>query len=904
MRIHFFIRFHTNPGESLGISGNVCSLGNNDPSKAAPLSYFDNNGWHGTFEVDAAEAVHIKYKYILRINGHADIQEGGNDRVIDISKKGLHTIRVCDIWNNPAEYENVFYTAPFKNVLLKENITAVKKKSPRFFTHIFKIKAPLLKKHEAVCIAGSGVALQEWSIVEPLLLSRDDNWWSIKMDLAGEHLPMEYKYGIYDIKKKSFSGFEKGANRMLYPGTGEEQLTILQDGFLQVANNTWRGAGVAIPVFSLRTKNGFGVGEFADIALLADWAAETGLKVIQILPVNDTTATNSWKDSYPYAAISAFALHPIYINLEKVAGKKFADILKPLKKKQKELNDRETLDYEEVMRTKIAVMKVLFAAQKEELFKDEGFRDFFDKSKHWLVPYAAFCYLRDENRTSDSSQWKLYSTYDQASIEKYVSPRSKHYNDIATHYFIQYHLHLQLREASDYAHKKGVILKGDIPIGIYRYSCDAWVNPASYKMSEQAGAPPDAFAVKGQNWGFPTYNWRQMEQEGYLWWRQRFEQMSYYFDAFRIDHILGFFRIWSIPIHAVEGIMGHFEPSIPVYTGEFEERRIWFDLKRYTEPYIDGQFLNDLFGEDLVFVQQEFLDSNGDDRYALKEAFNTQRKVEAWSEQSGNKEKEKRIKTGLYDLISNVILLPAPFVKGDVAEQGKWFHFRISMEDTYSYKSLDWQTKHQLKELYVNYFYERQDDFWKTEALRKLPALKTATDMLVCGEDLGMVPASVPDVMKALNILSLEIQRMPKDSKLDFFHPHQAPYLSVVTPSTHDMSTIRGWWEEDKYVTQHFYNMELGQQGQAPPQCEPWISRIILHQHLYSPAILSIFQLQDLTGVSETLCSTDPRTERINDPANNENYWRYRIPFTLEHLLKEKHFNGELKEYIKASGRN
>jgi 4-alpha-glucanotransferase len=175
--------------------------------------------------------------------------------------------------------------------------------------------------------------------------------------------------------------------------------------------------------------------------------------------------------------------------------------------------------------------------------------------------------------------------------------------------------------------------------------------------------------------------------------------------------------------------------------------------------------------------------------------------------------------------------------------------------------------------------------------------------MLICGEDLGMVPSAVPVVMKQLGILSLEIQRMPKDLHYEFFHPAQAPYLSVVTPSTHDMSTVRGWWEEDRTKTQRFYNTVLGQWGEAPATCEPWISKAIVIQHLQSPAMWATFQLQDLLGMSEALRRENPNEERINIPAIPKHYWRYRMHITLEQLLKEKEFNTELEEYVKDAGR-
>ena len=372
-------------------------------------------------------------------------------------------------------------------------------------------------------------------------------------------------------------------------------LTIVHDGFIHLPNNTWRGAGVSVPVFSLRSKESFGCGEFMDLMPMGDWAKKTGLRLIQILPVNDTSATMTWLDSYPYAAISAFALHPIYLNLAEMAGKKHAGILKPFRKIQKSLNALPEVDYESVISAKLGAVVQIFEAEKKDFLYDKDFLAFFDQNRYWLVPYAVFCCLRDQNGTTDFTSWKSYGKYNKLSVDKFASPQSKYYEQVAIHYFIQYHLHLQLKKATRYLHGLGIVLKGDIPIGIYRYSCDAWMTPDLYHMDMQAGAPPDPFAIKGQNWGFPTYNWEQMARDGFAWWKNRFSQMALYFDAFRIDHILGFFRIWSIPLSETEGIMGVFDPAIPIHIDEFGQRNTWFDHDRYTRPFINDAVLWEFF---------------------------------------------------------------------------------------------------------------------------------------------------------------------------------------------------------------------------------------------------------------------------------------------------------------------
>lgn len=909
MKLQFYLRFHTAFGQRLGIFGNTDELGNNDPARALPMEYLNDEFWSCSAEIKKKKLQKsVSYKYILTNEDDEILQEWGDDRQADVFRKDLQEVQLVDTWNHPGEYENAFFSAPFRKVLLKHNHPKVKVPADKNFTHVFKVKAPLLKKHEVVCLAGNGERLGGWSAGKPVLLGKEGNWWSIKLDLSEVGFPLAYKYGVYNSKEKKLVGYEEGNNRLLYSDGGKRKVIILHDGFVHLPNNTWKGAGVAIPVFSLRSKNSFGVGEFADIQLLVDWAKVAGLKLIQLLPVNNTMANFNWMDSYPYAAISAFALHPLYINLAKVAGKEYAPQLSSLKTKQKQLNELAEVDYEEVMKFKFSVLKELYEVMGESCFESEDYKQFFKDNRHWLESFAAFCYFRDKYSSSSFEEWKTNGVYKKSGIDKLCSPQSPVYKNICFYYFNQYHLHLQLKEAADYAHKKGVVLKGDIPIGISRNSCDAWVAPDMYNMCWQAGAPPDDFTAVGQNWSFPTYNWKRMQEDGFAWWKQRFEQMSNYFDAFRIDHILGFFRIWSIPANAVQGIMGRFIRCLPVHINEFGENGIWFDYQRYCRPFITDEILEELFDGKAAYTKENFLVTNAFGGYDLKEEFETQKQVEAHFTlqekdlsagevlSAGGEENEK-LKLGLFDLISNVIFFE------ESGSQGEEFHFRFSMEKTSSFKHLIPAVQEKLQKLYINYFYHRQDDFWRKESMLKLPQLKAATNMLVCGEDLGMVPHCVPDVMKQLGILSLEIQRMPKDPNKEFFHPEDAPYMSVITPSTHDMSTIRGWWEENRERTQRFYNQVLGQWGDAPQYCEAWVNRAIVLQHLYAPAMWSIFQLQDMMGMSEVLRRENPHEERINNPANPRHYWQYRMHISLEDLIKQKEFNEELAGYVVNSGR-
>ncbi|MEP6683902.1 MAG: 4-alpha-glucanotransferase [Parafilimonas sp.] len=898
----FQLKFYTKPGESLFITGNHEIFGNNNLAAALPMQFLNDESWVVSVDLnaDSITADGIEYNYVLKHTDNFTVYDWGKDKKLTADLFKYVEVLIADSWNHAGYFNNAFYTEPFQNVLLKNNFIETKIKQSKNFTHIFKIKAPLLKKGETVCLLGTAKEAGAWNEETSILLSRklNEEYHSVSLDLSKIDLPLVYKYGVYDTINKKFIQYEQGSNRVLFHAHAatKNKITIANDGFIVLPENTWKGAGVSIPVFSLRSKNSWGVGEFADIKLLVDWAKKTGLQLIQILPVNDTNATGTWVDSYPYAAISAFALHPMYLNIDALADSKNKKLLEAVSVERETLNQKETVDYEAVNNLKWKLIKQLYASQKKETFSSAAYTSFYKKNEHWLVPYAAFCYYRDLNKTADFYNWSSNKTYN-AEEAAALFENTKTADAVLLYCFVQFHLHIQLQHAAAYAHEKGVIIKGDIPIGIYRYGVDAWQNPALFHMDQQAGAPPDDFAIKGQNWGFPTYNWEKMQADHFAWWLQRFEQMSYYFDAFRIDHILGFFRIWSIPMNAVEGIMGHFEPCIPVHVNEFHERNIWFDYHRYAKPFINDQLLYDVVGDKANNFKQNYLQADGYGNYNLRDEFSTQRKVEDHFFAVEATDHDNHVKQKLFDLISNVILFEVE------NSNGQQFHFRFAVESTKSFQYLDQHTQSQLKDLYIDYFFRRQDGFWMKEAMKKLPALKRSTNMLICGEDLGLVPGSVPEVMKQLGLLSLEIQRMPKQADREFFHPNDAPYLSVVTPSTHDMSTIRGWWEEDRSKTQRFFNFELGQWGDAPFFCEPWVNKAVLIQHLYAPSMWSIFQLQDILGISKELRRDNPHEERINVPAIPKYYWKYRMHLFLEDLLNADEFNSELHGNIQACGR-
>ncbi|MCX8019993.1 MAG: 4-alpha-glucanotransferase [Chitinophagaceae bacterium] len=898
MKVYFYLRYTTRFGQTLWIAEK--KKGNQQEDGLIPMNYLNDEFWTATVEIKRKKISEgFVYKYLLKTEHDTWFREPDFDKVLNDADKSVKEIVLIDNWCGNEVYENIFQTAPFNNVFFKQNEFEHQEAEEKNYTHIFRVKASLLKKDEVICLLGEGEKFRQWNTENPILLQKKKSspWWECKINLSEARSPLAYKYGIYNVKEKKFLRYEEGTNRQLPAEASVGRLVICHDGFFRLPYGMWKGAGVAIPVFSLRTKKSFGVGEFSDLKKLADWASRCGFRMIQLLPVNDTSSTFTWTDSYPYSAISAFALHPIYINLSEVAGNRHTQLMKQLKSRQTELNALPEVDYESVLHIKIQALRQIYELDGKALLNSDEFKKFFKENKKWLPAYAVFCYLRDRYGTADYSAWGEHAEYKKKTVEKMCEPGSEEYEAVGFYFFVQYHLHTQLINAVQYARKKGVCLKGDIPIGVARFSCETWKQPELFHLNQQAGAPPDDFSDEGQNWGFPTYHWKQLQEDGFSWWKTRFEEMSRFFDAFRIDHILGFFRIWSIPTHAVQGILGRFVPALPVYADEFRKQGIYFDYERFCLPFITDEILHEIFGRQAGMVKEKFLKTEADGRYSLLPEFRTQKQVADFFSENKIAEDDHRLKYGLFELIANVLLL-----EDDEKKPGE-FHFRISMHKTKSFKYLLPYVQERMMALYNDYFYKRQDRLWEKEALSKLPDLKEATRMMICGEDLGMIPDCVPDVMRKLGILSLEIQRMPKQLGQEFLSLQTIPYFSVTTPSTHDMSTLRSWWNENRWATQRYFNQVLGHAGEAPKECEPRIVREIISRHLNSPAMWAVFQIQDLLAMQENLRRENPDDERINIPANPKHYWRYRMHIFLEDLIKNKTFCEDLKNMIVESGR-
>ncbi|WP_373144800.1 4-alpha-glucanotransferase [Bacteroides thetaiotaomicron] len=889
MTVSFNIEYRTSWGEEVRIAGLL--------PESIPMHTTDGIYWTADVELEVPkEGMTINYSYQIEQNQIIIRKEWDSfPRRLFLSGNSKKKYQIKDCWKNIPE-QLYYYSSAFTEALLahpdRAEIPPCHRKGL-----VIKAYAPRINKDYCLAICGNQKALGNWDPDKAIPMS-DANFpeWQIELDASKLKFPLEYKFILYHKEEKKADCWENNPNRYLAdPELKTNETLVISDRYAYFDIPVWKGAGIAIPVFSLKSENSFGVGDFGDLKRMIDWAVSTQQKVIQILPINDTTMTHAWTDSYPYNSISIYAFHPMYADIKQMGTLKDKSAAAKFNKKQKELNGLPAMDYEAVNQTKWEYFRLIFKQEGEKVLASGEFGEFFNANKEWLQPYAVFSYLRDAFQTPNFREWPRHSVYNAQDIEKMCRPESVDYPHIALYYYIQFHLHLQLVAATQYAREHGVVLKGDIPIGISRNSVEAWTEPYYFNLNGQAGAPPDDFSVNGQNWGFPTYNWDVMEKDGYRWWMKRFQKMSEYFDAYRIDHILGFFRIWEIPMHAVHGLLGQFIPSIPMSREEIESYGLPF-REEYLIPYIHESFLGQVFGPHTDYVKQTFLlPAETPGVYHMKPEFTTQREVESFFA-GKNDENSLWIRDGLYTLISDVLFVP------DTKEKDK-YHPRIGIQRDFIFRSLNEQEQNAFNRLYDQYYYHRHNEFWRQQAMKKLPQLTQSTRMLVCGEDLGMIPDCVSSVMNDLRILSLEIQRMPKNPMHEFGYLNEYPYRSVCTISTHDMSTLRGWWEEDYLQTQRYYNTMLGHYGTAPTVATPELCEEVVRNHLKSNSILCILSLQDWLSIDGKWRNPNVQEERINVPANPRNYWRYRMHLTLEQLMKAEELNDKIRELIKYTGR-
>ena len=876
MKLKFAINYGTKWGENLFVYITYRSLDGTERSSRQMM--LTSDGWQWELETSAHES---RQHPLVSFSYYYQVEDADNHVLrkewtaiprtfyFDSSKNYV----MADLWREvPLQYH--LYSQAYRTMaFMPQEEEAKALRVPLYRkTVIFRVSAPQLLKGQSLAVIGNHPALGSWNPARYLKMEHIGCYdWLLSVNVDAVLLPIEYKYVIVDDATHALLTWEEGDNRttegLLPPDQNavpDGTVLVVYGENLRVKEQTWRAAGVAVPVFSLRTDCSYGVGDFGDLKHFVDWAVTTGMKVIQILPVNDTTSSHNWCDSYPYNIVSAFALHPQYIDLEALGSLKSKAKMTAYHRQRQELNNLSYSDYEAVSRVKSAYIQEIFSERGQQTLDSKEFKTWFDDNKDWLEPYALW--LKQP---------------------------------VQMVYYLQYHLHLQLKAAADYARSKGVVIKGDVPIGVNRNSVETATHSELFHLDAQTGAPPDVFSHYGQNWGFPTYDWSEKQKakgENLVdWFHRRLRWMAQYFDAIRIDHVLGFFRIWEIPEDAVFGVLGHFSPALPMTVEEIEYFGLPFRKALFTKPFINDRVLDRLFGMHAPYVRENFLVLRAYGLYDLKAEYNTQKKIRDAFEGRGD-ENSLWIRDGLYRLISSVLFLEDP-------QQPEMYHPRIGVLQEPVFESLSAEDKDAFMRLYNNYYYQRHNLFWGDQAMHRLSEVFGETRMLCCAEDLGMLPDCVAPVLDNLRILTLEIQSMPKQSGFEFTHLDGNPYRSVATFSTHDMSPLRLWWEENPERTQRFYVTMLQKQGRAPEHLPAHLAEEIIARHLYCPSMLCILSLQDWLAMDGELRSKHPREERINVPSDAYNHWKYRMHLTIDELLKADKYNNKVRTIITRSKR-
>lgn len=913
MKLQFKLEYRTAWGQDVRVEIVLKRSRGADLVYAYPLNTQDGLNWNGEVVLHEKDVCSFQYSYFI----------ASGDEIIRREWRGVprsfpyaqnKTFLLQDYWMDIPQLSHLYssaYSHCVAHTLAQEpEITYYDR------TLLFRVHAPQLVRGQQLALLGSLPQLGEWMPERAMRMTRGGTHeWCLSLSATGLQFPFEYKYVVVNEDNGELLAWEGGENRVspkvenLVPETFAVDASLLHaqrdnmllpsnavqviwDRRLRMADEHWKTAGVVIPVFSLRSETSQGVGDFGDLKKLVDWANQTGMRVIQLLPIYDTTQTSTWTDCYPYNAISIYALNPIYLDLSPLAPIADEAFMQEYRHECLELNALPQVDYERSLHLKLRYLHRLYEQEGKAVLDSASCKEFLRKNEDWLLSYSVFCHRRDEEHTCYFPSWRMLSVYDVKEVHAYASEKSV---EVGFYVYVQYLLSNQLSAVTAYARNHGVLLKGDIPIGISRTSVEAWTEPEYFNMEGSAGAPPDDFSVDGQNWGFPTYNWKRMQEDGNQWWIRRFRKMSEYFDAYRIDHVLGFFRIWEIPVSARSGLLGHFEPCLPMSVEEIEASGLQWREKFFTAPYITDLLLRKLMPEqaDVETVRSQYLEAVGPDWYQLREEFTTEQRIH---EHFGNIDDNPHalyIRKVLCQLVQDVLFIPL--------RDG--FVPRISAHKTYVYETLSSAEKEAFNRLYEDFYYRRHNDFWGNEAMKKLPALVEATQMLCCAEDLGMVPACVGPVMNQLRILSLEIQSMPKEFGVRFGRLENNPYMSVVTIFTHDMPTLRLWWKEDAERRQQYYNEMLQKDGRAPEEMPGWLCEEVVARHLFSPSMLCLISLQDWLSMDEGLRSANIEQERINIPSNPRHYWRYRMHLSIEDLMQAKDFNAKLRMMIERSGR-
>jgi len=643
-----------------------------------------------------------------------------------------------------------------------------------------------------------------------------------------------------------------------------------------------RQLGVVVPVGALRTKNGIGVGEFSDLCDFAILCKKMKLGLIQILPVNDTGFESS-----PYSSLTAFGLHPLYLRIEELEeyNPKEISIRKRIKAARDKFEARKRFSHYEVLKEKLEICKEIYISNKDGILKNAAILSWIDKNS-WVKEYAVYRRLKEINNSKSWKDWKEYSSITAQEIENLWNDNKL----CEEHFFwvwLQYALDKQFSAASIKIAEAGIILEGDLPILMNEDSCDVWAHPENFIQGLSAGAPPDMYSPEGQNWGFPIYNWEAQEQDNFKWWKHRLSVAEKYYHAYRIDHVLGFFRIWASSHKDYTSMLGRYVPYTPVTASDL--KKLGFDKGRIrwvSQPHIPT---NDIWDElkkkwGSVYTDAE-LSSAAEKVFSL--ALDRVKKEELWLFKKTIKGEKDIDDLKLHPAIRNYLFEKWKDRVFLEYEKGNFFpvwYFRNSK----AYLSFSENERMELEAL-LEKRRIKSEKTWAVLGKKLLTVLVESSSMLPCAEDLGAVPECVPKVLGKLKILGLRVIRWccEWDKEGQPFIPlEDYPQLSVCTAAVHDSSTVREWWEKE--ADQKQFSSFIGVPS-LPKIYNPGTAKIILSKAASARSRFRVFQIQDILHLSNNWYSENPEDERINVPGTVSDFnWTYRLPAVIHEIVKDK----------------
>jgi 4-alpha-glucanotransferase len=661
----------------------------------------------------------------------------------------------------------------------------------------------------------------------------------------------------------------------------------------QKQNVKKRLIGVAVPLGALRGKKSIGAGEFPDLVEFAGLCATMGVGLIQLLPVNDTGYESS-----PYSALTAFALHPLYLRIGDLPelnspAKDAAGFIEKLKTLKQNFDGRARFPFGEIIRAKMSILREIYAANKPEIVKKArpgASLAVWIEEHPWVREYAVFRRLKEANGEKSWKEWSDRRTPAARDIEALWNNetfREEHLFWV----WIQEALDRQFSEAAGVIAGMGLLLEGDLPILMNEDSCDVWAHPEYFHRDLSAGAPPDMYSPAGQNWGFPIYDWEAQARDDYAWWRRRLKTAEKYYQAYRIDHVLGFFRIWAAQREDLSSALGRFVPYVPVKRTDladlgFDEGRIrwmsrphiptgevWNALRDIRDEW--GNQNSDAIAPEAERIFTQALDRIGSEElWLFKESIRGEKDIEALG-------LHPAARNYLFQAWHNRLLL-----EYEPESYTPVWYFRNSR----AYASLSDAERRTLEEL-LEKGRAGSELIWEKEGEKLLSALTASSSMLPCAEDLGAVPDCVPRVLARTGIFGLRVVRWFREWDKEgqpYIPLKEYPELSVCAPAVHDSSTLREWWERE--ADQEQFSGFIGYPS-LPRVYNPGTAKIILHRIAAAASRFRVFQIQDLLHLSPRWYAEDPASERINVPGTTGDFnWTYRLPAPIEELAKDKDF--------------